>query len=181
MLRGRYGIGESLPGLEPSGTFRFGYLRARGLTTFGSSRSGPNLGLDLDLEWGYGNRLPLDRWWAMGGTGFLIGSRPLGYVAPNFLAARLGFPLRVAGPFGSSLVVMPRVDVGATTEGPGDVLRPGRLLGTGLVVRTMLSKFYVELAYGFLRSRGANGTWGPASGSFSAIIGTQPFDLWKRR
>jgi predicted acylesterase/phospholipase RssA len=181
MLRGRYGLGESLPGLEPSGSFRFGYLRARGLTTFGSTRSGTNLGLDLDVEWGYGNRLPLDRWWTLGGTGFLIGSRPLGYAAPNFLAARLGFPLRLAGPFGSSLLVMPRVDLGATTEGAGDVLRLGRSLGTGLVVRTMLSKFYVELGYGFLRAYGADGSWGPATGSFSAIIGTQPFDLWKRR
>src|SRR5512133_900423 len=55
-----------------------------------------------------------------------------------------------------------------------------RAQGTGLLVRTTLSNFYVELSYGFLKVRSPQGT-SPASGSFDVVIGTQPFDLWKRR
>ena len=181
MMRGRYGLGDALPGLEPEGAFRFGYLRAQGITTFGSERRGANLGLDLDVEWGYGNRLPLDRWWTLGGTSFLMGTQALQYLTPNFLVARLGLPLRVAGPFGTSMQIVPRLDFGSLTGGAEELFRTERSLGTGLVVRTIFSKFYVELAYGFLRPYGPGVGWGPASGSFSAIIGTQPFDIWKRR
>ena len=181
LVRGRYGIGASLPGLEPDGTFRFAYLRAQGITTFGPKRADTNLGLDLDVEWGYGNRVPLDRWWTLGGTSFLMGTQALEYLAPNFLVARLGVPLRVAGPFGTSLQIMPRVDLGSLTGGPQDLFRTERSLGTGLLIRTIFSKFYVEVAYGFLRPYGEGTGWGPASGSFSAIIGTQPFDIWKRQ
>jgi len=181
MVRGRYGIGASLAGLEPDGAFRFAYLRAQGITTFGPKRADANVGLDLDVEWGYGDRVPLDRWWTLGGTSFLMGTQALEYLAPNFLVARLGVPLRVAGPFGTSLQIMPRLDLGSLTGGPEDGFRTERSLGTGLVVRTIFSKFYVELAYGFLRPYGGATGWGPASGSFSAIIGTQPFDIWKRQ
>ena len=180
LLRGRYGAGTSLAGLDPAGAFQFGYLRARGLTTFGAN-SDANIGLDLDLEWGNGEHLPLDRWWTLGGTSFLMGTQSLAYLSPNFLVARLGIPLRMAGPFGTSLQVIPRVDLGSLA-GPGeDLFRSGRSLGTGLLIRTILSKFYVEVSYGFLRPYGPGVGWGPATGSFGAIIGTQPFDLWQRR
>ena len=181
MVRGRYGLGDSLPGLQPDGDFRFAYLRAQGITTFGSVDKETNLGVDLDVEWGYGNRLPLDRWWTLGGTSFLMGTQSLAYLAPNFLVARLGLPLRLAGPFGTVLQVVPRVDLGSITAGPQDLFRTERSLGMGVLVRTIFSKFYVEVAYGLLRPATPVGSWGPATGSFSAIIGTQPFDIWKRR
>ena len=180
MLRGRYGLGDAMPGPAPSGVFRFGYLRARGLSTFGSPGPGAEFGLDLDAEWGSGGGLPLDRWWPLGGTSFIIGSQPLEYLVPSFLAVRLGLPLRVAGLFGSSLQVIPRLDYGLMAGGSAQLFRSQRSLGSGLLLRTILTKFYLELGYGFLRQAPVGGKWGPASGSFSAIIGSKPFDLWKR-
>jgi hypothetical protein len=179
LVRGRYGLGESLPGLEPQGGFRFSYMRARGLTTFGSDRASANLGMDLDVEWGYGAQLPLDRYWNLGGSSFLVGSQALGFQAPNFAVARLGVPLRMAGPFGLSLQVVPRLDM-ALLGGSASDLGRERLLGAGMVVRTMFSRFYLEFSYGFLKRRMEGQDWGNASGAFTAVIGTQPFDHWKR-
>ncbi|WP_306598371.1 patatin-like phospholipase family protein [Geothrix sp. 21YS21S-2] len=180
LLRGRYGLGECLPDQLPASTFRFGYIRARGLTTFGSARASANLGLDLDLEWGYGRNLPLDRFWNLGGTSFLVGSQALGLQAPGFGVARLGVPLRMAGPFGLSFQVVPRVDYAVASGGAQDLFRDRRLLGTGAVVRTIFARFYVELSYGFMRQYRPGPGWGASSGSFNALIGTQPFDIWKR-
>ncbi len=180
LLRGRYGVGESLPGLEPHGTFRFGYMRTRGITTFGSSRADANLGLDLDLEWGYGNALPVDRYWNLGGPSFLVGSQALSLQAPDFAVARFGIPLRVAGPLGLSFQVVPRVDYAVVGATGAEMFRNPRALGTGLVVRTIFARFYVELAYGFLRTYQPGTGWSSATGSFNALIGTQPFDFWKR-
>ncbi len=49
------------------------------------------------------------------------------------------------------------------------------------MLRTILAKFYVELSYGFLRSSDPGQGWSRAAGSFSALVGTQPFDIWTRR
>jgi len=49
-----------------------------------------------------------------------------------------------------------------------------------MVVRTIFARFYVELSYGFLRQGGQGLAWGPATGSFNLLVGTQPFDIWKR-
>jgi predicted acylesterase/phospholipase RssA len=181
LLRWRYGAGESQPGLAPTGSFRYSYLRAHGLQPMGSRDSKNELGLDLDLEWGYGKDLPLDRWWTMGGPAFLVGSQSVGVVAPDFAAARLGLPLRMDGPFGLSLQVIPRYDFCRIAQGPGDLFRGPRAQGTGLVIRTMVAKFYVELAYGFLKVAEAGNGWGKTTGAFNALIGTKPFDLWSRK
>jgi len=180
LFRGRYGVGDALPGLAPEGSFRFGYLRVRGLTTLAANRSDTNMGVDLDVEWGYGSRLPLDRFWPLGGSSFLVGSQALSLQAPNFAVARLGFPLRMGGPFGLPLQVMPRVDYAVAGPTGADLFRDRRLLGTGVVVRTIFARFYVDLSYGFLRQAQAGSDWGHASGTFSALVGTQPFDIWKR-
>ncbi len=181
LLRGRYGAGESLPGPEPTGAFRFGYLRARGLQSFNPQNAGSNLGLDLDMEWGYGHRLPLDRWWTMGGPSFILGSKSLGFLAPNFLSAHIGLPLRVNGPFGLALQVTPRYDYGFVSNNPVELFRSKREQGMGLIVRTMVAKFYVELSYGFLKTYEPESGWTKATGTFNALVGTKPFDLWKRR
>lgn len=181
MLRGHYGVGESLDGLPPEGLFRMAYLRARGLAEFSPRRAPMGLGLDLDLEWGYGKDLPLDRWWVLGGPSFLMGSKSLGFLAPNVAVGRLGLPFRMNGPFGLSLQMVPRMDCGFIGHSPGGLFRDQRGQGTGLLVRTMVAKFYVELAYGWMRIRLPGEAWGPFHGSFNAQIGTRPFDLWKRR
>jgi len=181
LLRGRYGCGENLPapdGPAPS-AFRYGYARARGLVSFGPERSAAHPGLDLDLEWGYGSNAPLDRWWTVGGPDFLMGSRSMGYHVPDFLMGRLGFPVWMPGPFGTSLQAIPRFDYGVVGADPS--FGPNRGQAAGIMVRTILSRFYVELSYGALRTSGPAQGWGRASGSFSALIGTQPFDIWSRR
>ena len=180
LVRGRYGAGDSLPDLAPYGGFRFGYMRVKGLTTFGSTQADANLGLDLDLEWGYGRKLPLDRFWNLGGPSFLVGTQALDMLAPDFAVARLGVPLRVAGPFGQSLQVVPRLDYAVVSGDPDELLKDRRLLGMGLVVRTIFARFYVELCYGFLRQAQPGQPWSPSTGSFNVLVGTQPFDIWKR-
>lgn len=181
LLRWRYGVGESRPGLAPAGPFRYSYFRARGMQPLGSGASKSELGLDLDLEWGYGDELPRDRWWTMGGPSFLVGSDALGVVAPNFGAVRLGLPLRMEGPFGLSLQVIPRFDYCRIAQGPAGLFRGPRAQGAGLVIRTMVAKFNVELAYGFLKTYEPGRGWSRTSGSFNALVGTKPFDLWSRK
>jgi len=178
LLRWRYGAGEAQAPAQP---FRYSYLRARGLQPLGSKESRAELGLDLDVEWGFGKDLPLDRWWIQGGPAFLVGSRAQGLFVPNFAAARLGLPLRMDGPFGLSLQVIPRYDFCRVAPDARSLFRGPRLQGTGLVVRTMVAKFYVELAYGFLKVDETGAGWGKTTGSFNALIGTKPFDLWSRK
>jgi hypothetical protein len=181
MLRGRYGYGWDQPETPvPGTTFRFGYLRARGLTSFGSDRYLASPGLDLDVEWGSGSRLPLDRWWTLGGTSFLMGSKTMGYLTPDFLVTRLGLPVRMAGPFGISIQAIPRLDYGLLAGDGDSLFRAERVQGVGLLLRTILAKFYVEGSYGLMRASLGQG-WGRSEGAFSVLVGTQPFDLWSRR
>jgi predicted acylesterase/phospholipase RssA len=177
LLRGRFGMGHADEGDLAGATFQQGYFRARGLRSFGE-----HAGVDLDLEWGQGRRLPLDRWWALGGPSFVIGSNSLGYLAPNFAAVRFGIPLRLYLGLGLTVEVVPRFDMAWMAPDPSSLLKPEvaiRAQGTGLMMRTTLSDFYVELAYGFLKERTPQES-GRAVGNFNVLIGTQPFDLWKR-
>jgi predicted acylesterase/phospholipase RssA len=181
LLRGRYGVGNSLSGLEPDGHFRYSYFRAHGIQPLSSPDAMAAVGLDLDLEWGYGNNLPMDRWWVMGGPSFLVGSPSSSIVAPNFVSARLGVPFRMDGPFGLSLQMIPRYDYCVISPDPGNLFSSSRAQGAGLVVRTMVANFYVELSYGFMKTYEPYLGWNRATGSFNALIGTKPFDLWTRR
>ena len=179
LLRTRGGAGDVKAGLLPGGGFQQAYFRARGLHAFSEF-----LGADLDLEWGQGRHLPLDRWWVLGGPAFVIGSRASGYLAPDFAVARFGVPFRIYSGLGLTLEVVPRFDTAWMSRQADALFQPEggfRVEGKGLLVRTtLLSKFYVELSYGFLKGRTPQGTL-LATGSFDVIIGTQPFDLWKRR
>lgn len=180
LLRARYGFGDhSGSGPEVPPAFQFGYLRARGLVS--AQRAPASPGLDLDLEWGYGSRLPLDRWWTLGGSGFVLGSRSMGLLAPDFLVGRLGLPVQMAGPFGLSFQAIPRFDYGLAAAGPGRLFRDWRHQGAGLLLRTILAKFYVEASYGFQRSYDPAAGWGRSHGAFNVLVGTQPFDIWSQR
>ena len=178
LLRGRFGLGEVKAGDLPGGEFQQAYFRARGIQPFNEF-----VGADLDLEWSQGRRLPLDRWWALGGPSFVIGSRALGYLAPNFAAARFGVPFRVYAGLGLTLEAVPRFDMAWLSQEGSALFHPDtgvRAQGTGFMLRTTLSKFYLELSYGRLKVTAPQGN-GRSVGSFDVLIGTQPFDLWKRR
>lgn len=178
LLRGRAGWGETRQGPDPLGGFRFGYFRARELQPFTE-----HLGLDLDVEGGTGRRLPLDRWWSLGGPSQLLGSRDLAFLAPSFLQGRVGLPLRFYAGLGLDMELEPRFDLARLSGSASDAPVAGPPLqarALGLVARTTLSKFYVELSYGFLRLDGPLQD-GRTHGALSFSIGTQPFDLWRRR
>ncbi|MDR3685110.1 MAG: hypothetical protein P4L11_15385, partial [Geothrix sp.] len=137
LLRARFGTGHADAGDLEGATFQQGYFRARGLSSFGE-----HVGADLDLEWGQGRRLPLDRWWALGGPSFVIGSNALAYLAPNFASARFGVPLRLYMGLGLTVEVVPRFDLAWMAPDPSSLLKQEvafRAQGTGLMVRTTLS------------------------------------------
>jgi hypothetical protein len=177
LLRARFGAGHAHAGELPGATFQQNYLRARGLSSFGDA-----LGADLDLEWGQGRSLPLDRWWVLGGSSFVIGSQSASFMAPNFAALRFGIPFRLYMGLGLTVELVPRFDLAWVARDPATLLKTEgapRAQGTGLLLRTTLSNFYVELSYGFLKLSSSPEN-GKATGSFNILIGTQPFDLWKR-
>jgi predicted acylesterase/phospholipase RssA len=177
MLRGRFGGGHAYAGDLAGATFQQSYFRARGLTAFNEL-----VGADLDLEFGLGRHVPLDRWWVLGGPSFVIGSRSVGFMSPNFAALRFGIPFRLYMGLGLTVEVVPRFDFAQVSRNGSTLLREdvtSRAQGTGLMLRTTLSNFYVELSYGFLKTRTPEEN-GRTVGSFNVLVGTQPFDLWKR-
>ena len=176
LLRGRFGAGHAKAGSLAGATFQQSYFRARGVTSFGDT-----LGLDLDLEWGQGQHLPLDRWWVLGGSSFVIGSHSAGFVAPNFTAVRFGVPFSLYVGLGLTVQAVPRFDLAWMAQDPASLLKAeaSRAQGMGLVLRTTLSHLFVELSYGSLKVRTPVDS-GRAMGSFNVLIGTQPFDFWKR-
>ncbi len=178
LLRSRFGVGEAEAGVLPGATFQQSYARVRGLVALGEY-----FGTDLDLEWGQGRHLPLDRWWVLGGPSFVIGSRAAGFMAPNFAALRLGLPLRLYIGLGLTVEAIPRFDL-ARVARDGAALGGGtdgfKVQGMGLMLRTTLSNYYVEISYGLLKLQTPTDS-GRATGSFNVLVGTQPFDLWKRR
>ena len=171
-------MGEAEAGVLPGATFQQSYARVRGLVALGEY-----FGTDLDLEWGQGRHLPLDRWWVLGGPSFVIGSRAAGFMAPNFAALRLGLPLRLYIGLGLTVEAIPRFDL-ARVARDGAALGGGtdgfKVQGMGLMLRTTLSNYYVEISYGLLKLQTPTDS-GRATGSFNVLVGTQPFDLWKRR
>ncbi|MDE3032441.1 MAG: patatin-like phospholipase family protein [Acidobacteriota bacterium] len=176
LLRGSFSAGRS----DGSGsTFTQAYLRARGLQPLGS-----RLGLDIDLEGGTSTHLPLDRWWLLGGPGFVLGSLPLTYLAPTFAAARLGLPFHVPTVLGLILELEPRLDLArvapsATGLWRQDSYRQSR--GAGLVLRTtVVGPYYLEASFGWRSRTGPAGSL-PSDRQFTLALGTQPFDLWRRR
>jgi len=110
-----------------------------------------------------------------------MGSRAMGYLAPNFLAARLGMPVQIPGPYGMSFQAIPRFDYGLLAGDAGSLFAANRGQAAGLMLRTILARFYVELSYGFLRTSAPGQGWSGTSGAFTALVGTQPFDIWTRR
>ena len=161
---------------EPA-DYRLGYLRARALLPLG-----PRLSLDLDLEGGGGQGLGAHQGWLLGGPGFLVGSHALAHQAPAFGALRLGLPLRLEGPWGSTLQLGPRLD-GARLAGRLEDLNGARgttVLGGGVVMRGVLFRFLLEAAYGWVRQPLPDGRTRTV-GSFNLQLGTRFPGLWTGR
>ncbi len=201
LFRTYLGDGTAYPGLDPQGHFRYGYLRMRRVQPLAGDSPERALGLDLDVEYGYGKDLPLDRWWTVGGPNSIIGTPTMDFRAPNFLVARFGVPMHAKGPMGIPLHLQPRFDVGlmakdahrlnrmighdwnshTTTLDPPKVFNSLKIAGVGLQVRSMLARFFVEVSYGFSRTKSDDRPWTKNTGCLSLAIGTHPFDLWRHR
>jgi predicted acylesterase/phospholipase RssA len=155
--------------------YRLAYLAARGRLALAPAAS-----LELEGEGGWSRNLPLDRWWRLGGTEFLLGSRALAYQVPGFGALRLSLPLQMQGPLGSIVEFGPRMDAAQLDGAWADHgrLAPVPLRGCGLFLRTTVFKFLVEASFGAER-------WTPPgqearrATTFNVRIGPQPFGLWR--
>ena len=161
----------------PATEYRLGYLRARSLLPLG-----PRLSVDLDLEGGGGQALGPHQGWLLGGPGFLMGTHALEDQAPAFGVLRLGLPLRLEGPWGSTVQLGPRLDGARLAGSPGDLsgARGSTLLGAGLVMRATLFRFLLEAGYGWVRQPLPDGRT-RTTGSFNLQLGTRPFGLWPGR
>ncbi|MDP1830466.1 MAG: hypothetical protein Q8K67_00260, partial [Geothrix sp.] len=90
--------------------------------------------------------------------------------------------LRLYVGLGLTVELAPRFDLAWVAQDPSSLLDAQvspRVQGTGLMLRTTLSNFYVELSYGILKVHTPLDS-GRTVGSFNVLVGTQPFDLWKR-
>lgn len=161
-------------GLAP---FQFAYARIRYLRTLPLMP----FNLDLDLETGLGWNTPIPRWNTLGGSGSIIGTRGAAYLLPNAAIARLGFPFTSVNLFGIGVQAMPRVDWGRFSKEPSELSRGPRIVGIGLVLRTIVRNFNVEASIGQTQSRGASAPGTRKVSEFTFLIGTRPFDLWKQR
>ena len=164
-------------GADHPADFRLGYLRARHLLPLGR-----RLSLDLDLEGGGGLSLGPHQAWLLGGTGTLLGSRAQALQAPAFGLVRVGLPMRLEGPWGSTLQAGPRVDVGRLAGRVSELGsdRATGVAGAGLVLRAVLFRFVLEAGYGWVRMPEAGGGLRTV-GTFNLQLGTRPFDRWNVR
>lgn len=176
LLRLHLEAGRTLGPGDPE-DFRLGYLRARTLFPLGR-----RLSLDLDLEGAGGRALDTHQAWLLGGTGSLLGVRAQGLQASAFGILRMGLPVRLEGPWGSTLQVGPRVDLGRLAGRPEDLggSRATGVAGAGAVLRAVLFRFIVEAGYGWARMPGPDGRTRTV-GTFNLQLGTRPFDRWNGR
>jgi hypothetical protein len=177
LLRLSAGEGRPRGDAEPRHTHRHLYLRARQVLALT-----PALAASLDMESGLGWRLPVDRWYSLGGPAFLMGSRSADFLAPNFVLLRAGFPIRVAGIFGLQAQLEPRWDMGYLGAAEPALLREGlRVRAVGLALRTEVGRFYVEIAAGRTETAREGQPFESRGTNLNLLVGTRPFDLWKRR
>ncbi len=162
---------------SPREPLHYAYLRGREILPLLEWMS-----LDLDLESGLGWKLPLSRWYSVGGPSFILGTPSAGYLTPNFALLRVGVPLRVANLFGLSIQVEPRLDFGFLGSTEPTALRQGsRVRGAGLVTRTEVGRFFVELAVGRAAFAAEGQDFKGQGAHLNLLVGTRPYDLWRRR
>lgn len=161
-------------GIDP---FTFGYARLRHIVRM------PALpfSLDFDAETALGWNTPLPRWYTLGGGDSIIGTRGAAYLLPNAAIGRFGVPFSSISVFGIGVQVVPRLDWGRFSLNPNELSRGPRIFGKGLVLRSIVRSFHVEMSFGQTESRGGFPPGTRKASEFTLLIGTRPFDLWHQR
>lgn len=176
-LRALAGLGRDRTGSNRPESFQWFYGRGQGYFPVASGAS-----LHLDAEAGLGWNPPLDRWYSLGGPGFLVGTRSAGFLSPNFSVVRLGLPVRLADMFGFNTWLEPRIDAGYLGGGEPRQLREGtRVRAIGASLKTEIGRFYVEVAAGRSWLAPEGRTFRSTGDTVNLLVGTRPWDLWKRR
>lgn len=158
--------------------FQFGYLRFTHLYT----PEALGLGFQFDAEGAFGWNTPLPRWNIIGGSDSIIGTKGAAYLLPNIGILRLGMPFTsTVSAFGFSVQVVPRVDWGRFSAQPNELSSGARILGVGVLLRSIVQSFYVELALGQTQTRNDSATGTQKNTELTILIGTRPFDIWKQR
>ena len=155
------------------------YLRMRQIWKGGARRFAP--GLDLDTEWGLQRHAPQEQWFIVGGPDSFIGTPSASYLAPNFGILRLGFPFTLTTLFGTAIQGVPRLDLGWLAPDDRHMGSGQHLAGEGLVLRGDLKSLHIELSGGVTRTRPMGGGDTIRDHQISFLIGTCPYDLWKKR
>ena len=164
---------------EAGSDYTTGYLRLRQIWK-GDSR--PYLpGLDLDTEWGVQQNAPEEQWFVVGGPDSFIGTPSASYLVPNFGILRIGLPFTLATVFGTAIQGEPRFDAARLAPDCHHLDAGQHLTGAGLVLRGVLKGFYLELAGGTIRTKPLGGGDTVQDHQISILVGTCPYDLWKKR
>lgn len=161
-------------GIDP---FSFGYARLRHIVRM------PALpfSLDFDAEAALGWNTQLPRWYTLGGANSIIGTRGAAYLLPNAAIGRFGVPFSSISVFGIGVQAVPRLDWGRFSLHPDELSRGARIFGKGLILRSIVRSFHVELSFGQTESRGGLPAGTRKESEFTLLLGTRPFDLWHQR
>ena len=155
------------------------YLRMRRLWKGGDRVLVP--GLDLDTEWGVQQDAPKEQWFIVGGPDSFIGTPSASYLVPHFGVLRVGLPFTMATIFGTAIQGEPRLDAGWLAPDYHPMGSGQHLLGGGFVVRGVLRSFNFELSGGVMWTKPMGGGDSILEHQISFLIGTCPFDIWKKR
>ena len=136
-------------------------------------------GLMVDAEVALTQDAPPDRWWVGGGSDSFIGTRSAAYLMPSMVALKIGLPYTQASILGTGWQIGPRYDLGRASLNPSGLSDGLRIQGLGLVARTVLRDFFLELSAGWVHLYLGDSSQREKRVSF--LLGARPFDPWRRK
>lgn len=160
--------------LESGKPYWRGYGRLQRQQPLGSA-----WGLMVDAEVALTQDAPADRWWVGGGSDSFIGTRSAAYLMPSMVAFKIGLPYTQASILGAGWQIGPRYDLGRAALNPSDLSEGLRIQGLGLVARTVLRDFFLELSAGWVHLHLGDASQREKRVSF--LLGARPFDAWRRK